>query len=149
MTLAGGVVAGLVLAFGIEFVLDRSVRRVSEIERKLKLPLFISIPDCNYNGHRMPRIGSGKQLALERPEATSITLATEGAGAELAPWDPGHTLHPFYEGLRDRLIVNFELRNLMHKPKLVAVTSCNKGAGVSTIAAGLAASLSETGDGNV
>jgi Mrp family chromosome partitioning ATPase len=39
--------------------------------------------------------------------------------------------------------------NLTHKPKLVAVTSCNAGAGVTTTAAGLAASLSETGDGNV
>jgi Mrp family chromosome partitioning ATPase len=45
--------------------------------------------------------------------------------------------------------VYFETRNLNHKPKLVAVTSCGKGAGVSSIATGLAASLSETGDGNV
>ncbi|HTR42289.1 MAG TPA: hypothetical protein VMH87_11800, partial [Pseudomonadales bacterium] len=58
-------------------------------------------------------------------------------------------LHRFYEGLRDRLIVYFETRNLNHKPKLVAVTSCGVGAGVSSIATGLAASLSETGDGNV
>ena len=60
-----------------------------------------------------------------------------------------HPLHRFYEGLRDRLIVYFETRNLNHKPKLVAVTSCGNGAGVSSIATGLAASLSETGDGNV
>jgi Mrp family chromosome partitioning ATPase len=45
--------------------------------------------------------------------------------------------------------VYFETRNLTHNPKLVAVTSCGNDAGVSTIAAGLAASLSETGDGNV
>jgi len=51
--------------------------------------------------------------------------------------------------LRDRLISFFELKNLTHKPKLVAVTSVCQGAGVSTAAAGLAASLSETGDGNV
>ena len=55
----------------------------------------------------------------------------------------------FYEGLRDRLIVYFEVRNITHNPKLVAVTSCDHGAGVSSIAAGLAATLSETGDGNV
>ena len=59
------------------------------------------------------------------------------------------SLHPFCEALRDRLIVYFEVNNLTHKPKLVAVTSANRGAGVSSIAAGLAASLSETGDGNV
>ena len=43
----------------------------------------------------------------------------------------------------------FEMINLTHKPKLVAVTSCGAGAGVTTTAAGLATSLSETGDGNV
>src|SRR5580658_1229261 len=43
----------------------------------------------------------------------------------------------------------FEMINLTHKPKLVAVTSCGRGAGVTTTAAGLASSLSETGEGNV
>ena len=51
--------------------------------------------------------------------------------------------------MRDRLMTYFEMINLTHKPKLVAVTSCGEGAGVSTTAVGLASSLSETGDGNV
>jgi Mrp family chromosome partitioning ATPase len=38
---------------------------------------------------------------------------------------------------------------MTHKPKMISVTSCNEGAGVSSVAAGLAASLSETGEGNV
>jgi len=38
---------------------------------------------------------------------------------------------------------------MTHKPKLIAVTSCSQGAGVTSTAAGLAATLSETGDGNV
>ena len=67
----------------------------------------------------------------------------------MAPWDPKHLLRPFYDALRDRLITYFEISNLVHKPKLVAITSCTEGSGVSTVAAGLAASLSETGDGNV
>ena len=46
-------------------------------------------------------------------------------------------------------MVYFESINLTRKPKLVAVTSTHKGAGVSTIASGLASSLSETGDGRV
>ena len=58
-------------------------------------------------------------------------------------------LTPFWEALRDRIITDFEVHNLNHKPKLVALTSCAAGSGVSTIAAGLAAALSETGDGNV
>ena len=58
-------------------------------------------------------------------------------------------LTPFWEALRDRIITDFEVHNLNHKPKLVALTSCAAGSGVSTIAAGLAAALSETGDGHV
>jgi Mrp family chromosome partitioning ATPase len=58
-------------------------------------------------------------------------------------------LRSYYEALRDRLVTFFEIRNLTHKPKLIAVTGCAKGAGVTTIATGLAASLSETGDGSV
>jgi Mrp family chromosome partitioning ATPase len=47
------------------------------------------------------------------------------------------------------LITYFEVNNLTHKPKLVAVSGCGHGAGVTSIATGLAAALSETGDGNV
>jgi Mrp family chromosome partitioning ATPase len=38
---------------------------------------------------------------------------------------------------------------MTHKPKLVAVTGCSHGAGASTLAGGIAAALSETGDGKV
>ena len=41
------------------------------------------------------------------------------------------------------------MHGLLHKPKLVAVTSCGQGAGVTSIAVGLAAALSQTGEGNV
>src|SRR5699024_142884 len=58
-------------------------------------------------------------------------------------------LHSFHETLRDRLISYFESVNLTHKPKLVAVTGLGRGSGVTTTAAGLASSLSETGEGNV
>jgi Mrp family chromosome partitioning ATPase len=43
----------------------------------------------------------------------------------------------------------FEVNRMTHRPKLVAVTGLSKGAGASTIAAGLAASLSEGGSGKV
>lgn len=61
----------------------------------------------------------------------------------------GHNRHVFHETLRDRLIAYFESRGLTHKPKLVAVTGVGHNAGVTTTAAGLARSLSETGEGNV
>ena len=147
MVAVGGILGGLGLAFMIELLLDRSVKRPTDIKTKLRLPLFISIP-------ALPR---SVRRAMERNE-NRLRLhdagdnGQDGAGRE----DPGaiiqnrqNPLCRFYEGLRDRLIVYFETRDLTHKPKLVTVTSCSKGAGVSSIAAGLAASLSETGDGNV
>ena len=152
--LAGGVVVGLGLAFLIELVLDRSVKRPGEIENSLRLPLFISIPDVNGNAHsKVTALPEKNRILLQETNSTALvatkrTAAKEDA-EEIGLWDPRHRLHKYYAGLRDRLIVNFEVRNLTHNPKLVGVTSCHKGAGVSSVAAGLAASLSETGDGNV
>jgi uncharacterized protein involved in exopolysaccharide biosynthesis/Mrp family chromosome partitioning ATPase len=125
----GGFFAGIAWAFTIEMYFDRSVRRPIDVERMLKLPLFLSIP----------RLAAG---LLKPPAKGKDALA-------IMPWDRGHELYPYHETLRDRLIGYFESRDLTHKPKLVAVTGLGKGVGVTTIAAGLANSLSETGDGNV
>jgi uncharacterized protein involved in exopolysaccharide biosynthesis/Mrp family chromosome partitioning ATPase len=140
----GGIAAGLALAFLIEMFLDRSLKRPVEIETKLGLPLFISIPDFTKNGYPRTKIKGKNPLLLTE---TAGKDASENIA--LAPWNRQHPLRRFCEGLRDRLIVHFEVKNVTHKPKLVAVTSCAKGAGVSSVASGLAASLSETGDGNV
>jgi Mrp family chromosome partitioning ATPase len=53
-------------------------------------------------------------------------------------------LDAYVEALRDRILNRFE--NLARKPKLVGVCGCTSGSGVSSIATGLAASLSEAGD---
>jgi uncharacterized protein involved in exopolysaccharide biosynthesis/Mrp family chromosome partitioning ATPase len=162
MVLFGCVGAGLGLAFLIEMYLDRSLKRPIEVETRLGLPLFINIPRQNL-GSSANELGAGKRQALlaernpagnSKPsngKAEQLRGAQSGtpANLEIAPWDPSHLLRPFYETLRDRLITYFEAKNLTHKPKLVAVTACAEGSGVSTVAAGLAASLSETGEGNV
>jgi succinoglycan biosynthesis transport protein ExoP len=146
---AGGILGGLALAFLMELILDRSVKRPSEIETKLGLPLFISIPDAQKNGHgKCDRLIGGARLLLNNAPG-NVTGGETPPDTSIAPWDREHPLRQFYEGLRDRLIVYFEVRNPVPKPKMVAVTSCDHGAGVSSIAAGLAATLSETGDGNV
>jgi len=133
---AGGIGFGLALAFLIELLLDRSLKRPVEVESKLGLPLLISIPDFNQNG-------------AAHDYQAGRRLLTAGEGATVAAWNPPYPVRRYCEGLRDRLIVHFEVKNVTHNPKLVALTSCGKGAGVSSVAAGLAASLSETGDGNV
>jgi uncharacterized protein involved in exopolysaccharide biosynthesis/Mrp family chromosome partitioning ATPase len=170
LALFGSIAAALALAFLLELYLDRSLKRPGEIEGKLGLPLFISIPLMRQNGKARLLKGGRKRALLgagEDPQKKSVGHASENrdvvtsgelqsADSKLAHplvsipvWDARHELRPFSETLRDRLIAFFELKNLTHKPKLVAVTSCSPGAGVTTVAGGLAASLSETGEGNV
>ena len=142
-------------------LLDRSIRRPSEVVEKLKLPLLLNIPYMKNvkNGNGNGQLGflrPGKEAKLLSGGAGDSASPGNGGG-ELAPVRGGppallsekHNLRAFHDTLRDRLVAHFENINLTHKPKLVAVTSCAGGAGVSTIAAGLASSLSETGEGNV
>ncbi len=145
--LGGLIAAGLALAFGLELFLDPRVKRPSEIESRLHLPLFLSIPRTQGGRKRIENRGS----RIENPEADPSLSGPPDAqrstlNAQLPPDDP---LTPYYSAVRDRLTMYFQSRNMTKKPKLVGVTGCAKGAGVTTLAAGLAASLSELGDGNV
>jgi len=151
----GGLFLSLVWAFFMEVFLDRSIKRPIEVEAKLKMPLFLSIPEVNQHSRaRLAQNAERRQLQWRKtandevPVVNGDSPATRN-GAAVVSLEQNDSLKPFYEALRDRLIVYFEVGNLKHKPKLVAVTGVNPGAGVSSIAAGLAASLSETGDGNV
>lgn len=152
----GGVFGGIALAFLIEMFLDPTIKRPVEIESKLKLPLFLSIPDVRRNGHaRLARPAERRLLKQNNsethspPDETPESLPETNGELQVVSLEKNPALQPFYEALRDRLVVYFEVNNLTRKPKLVAVTGANHGSGVSTVAAGLAASLSETGDGNV
>lgn len=154
----GGVCLGLALAFLIELKLDQSVKRPIDVETKAHLPLFLTIPYISMNGRRrLAQAERGWPLLLKGQEAASPAAPATVNGAppedehhpEISLWNRNPALRHFFEALRDRLIVDFEVRNLTHKPKLLAVTSCGKESGVTTVAVGLAACLSETGDGNV
>lgn len=134
--LFGCLIGGIALAFLIELYLDKSIKRLADVETKLGLPVFLSIPWIRQNGAMRLPTNSGS------PSPSPPNGHFEGL-------DRNQALRPFSEALRDRLIAFFETRNLAHKPKLVALTSCAAGSGVTTAAAGLAAALSETGEGNV
>jgi polysaccharide biosynthesis transport protein len=47
----GGLGLGILWAFLIEFYLDHSVRRPQDVERVLRFPLLLSIPEFGRNGH--------------------------------------------------------------------------------------------------
>jgi uncharacterized protein involved in exopolysaccharide biosynthesis/Mrp family chromosome partitioning ATPase len=138
----GGLALGVALALLRGLVLNQTVGRPLELETRLDIPLMLSIPYANSRNGHLPLPSNG---APANPEA----LAVRRYHAKLAPWESGHFMRPYCDAIRDRLGLYFELNNLTHKPKLVGVTSFSEAAGASTLAAGLAASLSETNDGKV
>ncbi len=140
-----GLLAGIAWAFLFELFLDRTVKRASEIESKLNLPFFLAIPEITRTNQKQLAAPTRLQLGNGKPGSDLVPVA------ELEPHSAlvNNALNLHYDALRDRLVLYFESINLTRKPKLVAVTSAGRGAGVSTIASGLAASLSETGDGRV
>src|SRR5438094_1235473 len=139
LLLAGsGIALGIALALLRGLVLNQTVGRPLQLETQLHIPLMLSIPYAN-GRFALPRNGS------QNPGA----LTTERRNPKLAPWEAGHFIRPYCDAIRDRLGLYFELNHLTHKPKLVGVTGFAEEAGASTLAAGLAASLSETNDGKV
>ena len=135
----GGLALGIALALLRGLVLNQTVGRPLQLETQLDIPLMLSIPYAN-GRFALPRNGS---------PANPGALATRRHHRKLAPWEPGHFIRPYCDAIRDRLGLYFELNHLTHKPKLVGVTGISEEGGTSTLAAGLAASLSETDDGKV
>jgi len=137
----GGLAIGLGIALLWDLLLNRTVKRRSELELQLHTPVMVSIPYAGVNGRfRLPwkkgnRNGNGK--------------AETNDAAAIAPWDSGHFIRPYADAIRDRLGLYFELHGVTHKPKLVGFTGFSEGAGASSLAAGVAAALSETGEGKV
>ncbi|MHA3774160.1 hypothetical protein ACXR0O_21740 [Verrucomicrobiota bacterium sgz303538] len=139
--LTGGLFCGIGLAFIRERMMDRTVKRVSELERRLGIPVLASIPYATTNenpsDNRRLRYRGSQDREENEPDMRS------------AAWGAEHFMRPFCEAIRDRVILSLELRNVTRKPKLIGVTGFSEGAGSSTLAGGLAAALSETGDGKV
>jgi polysaccharide biosynthesis transport protein len=144
ITLAAAV-GGFALAVGLallnELILSKKVRRPIEVERFLGVNPLMSIP---YSSRQ-----NNTASAFKRNGKIAAIVPKSGPRTNLAPWDPGHFIRRYTEAIRDRLGLYFELHNLTHKPKLVGVAGFSGAAGTSSLAAGLAAALSETNDGKV
>jgi hypothetical protein len=136
----GGLAVGVGLALLIELVLDRTIKRAHELERRLRIPLLLSIPYLPAGGQR---------LYLEDAAQTSDGKIPSKLASSVALADSGELLRPFCEAIRDRLGLFFELNKMAHKPKLVGIAGLSKKAGTSTLAGGLAAALSESGEDKV
>jgi uncharacterized protein involved in exopolysaccharide biosynthesis len=129
----GGLAVGIAIALLNELLLDRTVKRRREIETHLRIPLLLSIPYHANGRMRLPMHSAGEE-----------SVSSANGSSSVAAWESDHFIRPFCEALRDRLVLYFERKRMTKTPKLVALTGCSRGAGASTIAAGLAAALSET-----
>ena len=138
MLAGGGLALGVAFALLSELVLNQTIKRPLELETQLRAPLLLTIPFTRANG-RLPASGRKR---LRNSDG-------DGDRSTVAPWETEHFIRPYSEAIRDRLGLYFKLNGMTHKPKLVGVTGFSEGAGASSLSAGLAAALSEMGDGKV
>lgn len=130
----GGLALGLVLALLMEFFVDQTIKRPIDFRRAMSLPLYLAIPRTSAFRTQLLAYGDRGQSG---PALTPAPVAGSSRGMD-------RHLQPYVEALRDRILNRFE--TLARKPKLVGVCGVEPGAGVTSIAAGLASSLSESGD---
>jgi uncharacterized protein involved in exopolysaccharide biosynthesis/Mrp family chromosome partitioning ATPase len=138
MVVGGTAAIGFGFAFIIEIFLDPTVKRARELENKLKLPVLTSIPTF-----KNLKFKNGRSNGKELNKLDQHNLFN----GEIPPWENSDPMIPYYEALRDRIVMSYNGDN--HKPKVVGLTSCNKGAGVTRLATGLAAALSRDVQRNV
>jgi succinoglycan biosynthesis transport protein ExoP len=140
-SLVGGVGFGFALAFLLDLFIDPSVKRRKDIESIVKLPVFAAIPHFGRNGHsQLKSAGRGALAAPDvGPDGTHAGKTAWPKG-EIPPWEESDPMLPYYEALRDRIVMSYDGDS--HKPKIVGLTSCDKDAGVTRLATGLAAALS-------
>jgi succinoglycan biosynthesis transport protein ExoP len=135
---AGGVGLGFLLALLLDYVFNPTIKRSKDLETNLRVPVLASIPDF------------GRRLKLKRGHAKNGAVQKNGhpyTNGEIPPWEETDPMLPYYEALRDRIVMSYN--GDLHKPKIVGLTSCHPGAGVSRLAAGLAASLSRDAERNI
>lgn len=147
---SSGLILGLALAFLIEMVIDRRVSSPVEIRTRLQLPLMMSIPYIRSKDAIGKLIGSGVDRGLPG-YSEDIRLASDSRtnGTAMPDRSGEHFISPYVAAIHDRIIFNFQINNITHKPKLVALTGLSQGAGTSTIAAGLAKAFADNGDRKV
>jgi len=141
-----GILTGLALAFLIEWVIDRRVSRPIEIQTRLQLPLMMSIPHIRSSDGMAKLIGKEpghKLLGVVGKAAFSPDLLN--GNGDSSPQENEHFIMPYASAIRDRIMFNFELNNINHKPKLIGLTSLSSGSGTSTLAIALAKAFAENG----
>jgi uncharacterized protein involved in exopolysaccharide biosynthesis len=141
---ASGIGLGLGIAFIIELLFDRRIRRPIEIQSRLQIPLLLSIPYMKIKYQRGAITSDTTTISQEVGQRRHLcNLDAKRVRENIASRQVSSLMLYYFETIRDRIIFNFQVNNVIHRPKLVAVTGLTNGAGASTIATGLARSLAE------
>jgi len=120
-----GVFGGLGLAF-ISESLDHSFGKPEDIEKNLEIPALGAIASLHPEG-------------VSSQEKAAMALPTR--------FDPSLPFIKDFEAVAERLLMGVKLQT--DPRRIFSLTSCHKGAGVSTVAAYLASSLARHSDGRV
>jgi polysaccharide biosynthesis transport protein len=136
----GPTCAGLALAFVIELIFIQTIRRPSDVEDKLSIPLLVTIPEITVNDRPMLSAPPPEPASDEKAAPLTVLDATQ-MGIQTS------ILKSYMQVLRDRILFS-DARNGV-PPRFIGVTACSEGAGTTTIAVGLAQSLAETSGGKI
>jgi len=140
MALMFGVLAGLGLAGFQEYFHDQTLRKSTELQATFRVPVLMTVP-LQKGVRKFLREGQGGPLLL------SAANESEGGASDRKESEWLTDLSDYYEVLRDRLLSS--LGPVSSGPCVLGVTSCSRGAGVSTLAAGLALAFARGGEHRV
>ena len=141
MSAAGGLGTGLGIAFLLELIAVRLIRRPSEIEDVLQIPTLISLPkETRFQDCLMP---SAQTDRLALPDGSNVDDESRKKNPSLLQ----SSVRGYFEALFHRI----ELTGIFDDkvPHLIGVIGCGEDAGSTTVAAGLAATVAEQGLGKV
>lgn len=135
-----GLGVGAGLAFLLEFIGGRALRRPIEVERMLDIPTLISLPRNVDIRQLVSANGTGP--------AKLLTSGMEDS----PPYEPkDRHLSSFAGGYFDALSYRIEMTGVLSGdiPHMIGIASCAEGAGATTIATGLAMAMSKQEDEKV
>ena len=129
---------------------DHTLRRPEDVESKLRLRTLASVPRLSAQAVNTVKglLAAGKAEARRLPAGESGVETTRPAGEPLALAVPSEVVDLLdYQDLPDRLLLTVE--GSQELPRVVALTSCYSGEGVTTVASHLATLLAANADGRV
>jgi uncharacterized protein involved in exopolysaccharide biosynthesis/Mrp family chromosome partitioning ATPase len=142
LTLFMGLVMGIGLAFLIEYF-NHTIKKVEDVERLLKTKNVVSLPPINFKElftllRRSTRKTSGNYTRdVVRKMTSNVTYWLHAI----------QEIRISFEDIKNLLFMS--VKDEPKKPYVIAITSCYRGEGVSTIALGVAYSIAQYDKMNV